>query len=101
MLLGALLAMAVVAAVPAIAQVTQGNSQQTRSGDSSQTITATGGGNNSSACRMVQGSNNTGNALNNTSVLQYASKGSAGVRGGDFTTSPNQNECVARGCDPQ
>src|SRR5947209_2108201 len=82
MLLGALLAMAVVAAVPAIAQVSQGNNQALRSGDSSQTITVTGGGNNSDACQGIQGINNTGNAVNNTSVLQYASDGKVGIGGG-------------------
>src|SRR5947209_14882787 len=105
MLLAALLAMAVVAAVPAIAQVTEHNEQATRSGDSSQTITSTGGGDNSNACQMVQGINNTGNALNNTSVLQYASDGKVGVGGvggaGNFTISPKQNEGVAKVCDEQ
>ena len=95
MLLAALLAMAVVAAVPAIAQVTQGNDQATRSGDSSQTITVTGGGDNSSACQMVQGVNNTGNALNNTGVLQYDSPGNVGVGGvggsGNFEMKPSQS----------
>src|SRR5438270_13891727 len=81
MLLAALLAMAVVAAVPAIAQVTQHNNQATRSGDSSQTITVTGGGDNSTACQGIQGINNTGNALNNTDVLQYFSDGDVGVGG--------------------
>ena len=98
MLLAALLAMAVVAAVPAIAQVTQGNSQQVRSGDSTQTITVTGGGDNSSACQGVQGINNTGNALNNTSVLQYDSPGKVGVGGvggsGNWEMKPSQsNSC--------
>ena len=95
--------MAIVAAVPAIAQVTQHNDQATRSGDSSQTITSTGGGDNSSACQMIQGVNNTGNALNNTSVLQYASDGKVGVGGvggaGNFTISPKQNEGVAKVCE--
>ena len=103
MLLAALLAMAVVAAVPAIAQVTQGNEQAARSGDSGQTITVTGGGDNSNACQDIQGINNTGNAINNTSVLQYASPGEVGVGGvggaGNFTISPKQNEGVAKVCD--
>ena len=91
MLLAALLAMAVVAAVPAIAQVTQGNEQAARSGDSSQTIDVTGGGANSNACQMVQGINNTGNALNNTSVLQYASPGEVGISGGTWEMKPKQS----------
>ena len=95
MLLAALLAMIVVAAVPAIAQVTQGNDQAARSGDSSQTITVTGGGDNSNACQGIQGINNTGNALNNTGVLQYASDGSVGVGGvggaGNWEMKPKQS----------
>ena len=105
MLLAALLAMAVVAAVPAIAQVGQSNDQALRSGDSGQTITVTGGGDNSSACQGIQGINNTGNAVNNTSVLQYASPGEVGVGGvggaGNFAISPKQNEGVAKVCDQQ
>ena len=72
MLLAALLAMAVVAAVPAIAQVSQSNEQGVDSGDATQNINETGGGANSNACQDVQGITNTGNATNNTSVLQYA-----------------------------
>src|SRR5947209_528577 len=91
MLLAALLAMTVVAAVPAIAQVSQGNDQALRSGDSSQTITVTGGGDNSSSCQGIQGINNTGNAVNNTNVLQYASSGEVEVGdSGNFEISPSQ-----------
>src|SRR5437868_4252294 len=91
MLLAALLAMIVVAAVPAIAQVTQGNDQAVRSGDSSQTITVTGGGDNSNACQGIQDINTTGNALNNTSVLQYASPGDVGISGGTWEMKPKQS----------
>jgi hypothetical protein len=90
MLLAALLAMAVVAAVPAIAQVTQTPEQQVESGDSSQTFTVTGGGDNSNACQGIQGISNTGNALNNTNVLQYASEGGVETSGGDFEIDPSQ-----------
>ncbi len=94
MLLAALLAMVVVAAVPAIAQVTQSNSQSNASGDSSQTFTVTGGGNNSNACQGIQGVNNTGSALNNTGILQYASTDGeieiGGIGGsGNFAISPS------------
>jgi hypothetical protein len=44
MLLAALLAMMLVTAVPAIAQVIQPPEQSVESGDSSQTMTVTGGG---------------------------------------------------------
>jgi hypothetical protein len=91
MLLAALLAMVVVAAVPAIAQITQGNEQEPESGDSSQTFTVTGGGDNSSSCQGVQGVNNTGNAVQNTSVLQYATPdGEVEVDdSGNFAISPS------------
>src|SRR3954469_12529823 len=89
MLLAALLAMAVVAAVPAIAQVTQTPEQEVESGDSSQNFTVTGGGNNSNACQGIQGISNTGNAVNNPNILQYASQGGVEVKGGDFEISPS------------
>ncbi len=98
MLLAALLAMVVVAAVPAIAQVTQSNEQSNKSGNSSQAFTVTGGGANSNACQGIQGVSNTGSALNNVGVLQYASDGSVGVSGGDFAISPEQNKNVPTVC---
>src|SRR5918911_167082 len=102
MLLAALLAIAVVAAVPAIAQVTQANEQEADSGDATQNFNVTGGGDNSSSCQMVQGIDNTGNATNNVSVLQYANDGAgAGVSGGDFEIDPTQNENVPKVCDQQ
>src|ERR687883_831655 len=102
MLLAALLAIAVVAAVPAIAQVTQTNEQEADSGDATQNVNVTGGGDNSNACQGVQGITNTGNATNNVSVLQYANDGAGvGVSGGDFEISPTQNENVQKVCDQQ
>ena len=74
MMLAALLAMVIVAAVPAIAQVTQENEQEAESGDATQNINVTGGGDNSNACQGVQGITNTGNATNNVGVLQYANE---------------------------
>jgi hypothetical protein len=99
MLLAALLAMVVVAAVPAIAQVTQTPEQGVESGDSSQNFTVTGGGDNSSSCQMVQGISNTGNAVNGVNVLQYASEGGVGAGGGDFEIDPSQNANVPKVCD--
>src|SRR5947209_8556682 len=89
MLLAALLAMVLVAAVPAIAQVTQSPEQEVKSGDSSQNFTVTGGGDNSSSCQGIQGINNTGNAVNGVNVLQYASEGGVEVSGGNFEISPS------------
>src|SRR3954470_11410922 len=91
MLLVALLAMLVVAAVPAIAQVTQSPEQGVESGDSSQNFTVTGGGDNSNACQGIQGISNTGNAVNSTNVLQYASSGEVAVDdSGNFEIDPSQ-----------
>src|ERR671938_1575404 len=102
MMLAALLAMAVLAAVPAIAQVSQESEQEPESGDATQNVNVTGGGDNSSSCQMVQGITNTGNATNNTSVLQYANDGAGvGVSGGNFEISPTQNENVPKVCDQQ
>ena len=102
MLLAALLAMVIVAAVPAIAQVSQENEQEAESGDATQNVNVTGGGDNSNACQMVQGITNTGNATNNTSVLQYANDGAGvGVSGGNFEIDPTQNENVPKVCDQQ
>jgi hypothetical protein len=50
--------------------VFQSSEQQVESGDSSQTFNVVGGGDNSNACQGIQGISNTGNAVNNTSVLQ-------------------------------
>jgi hypothetical protein len=101
MLLAALLAMVIVAAVPAIAQVTQTPEQGVESGDSSQNFTVTGGGDNSSSCQMVQGISNTGNAVNGVNVLQYASSGGVAAGGGDFEIDPTQNQNVPKVCDQQ
>ena len=92
MMLAALLAMAIVAAVPAIAQVTQESEQEVESGDANQNFTITGGGDNSNACQGVQGITNTGNATNNTSVLQYANEDveTELEDSGNFMISPSQ-----------
>ena len=91
MLLAALLAMVVVAAVPAIAQVSQSNEQGVDSGDATQNFNVTGGGDNSNACQGVQGITNTGNATNQTSVLQYANTDTEFEQddSGNFTISPS------------
>ena len=75
MLLAALLAMMIVAAVPAIAQISQENEQDADSGDLNQQSTITGGGDNSNQCVGQQITGNTGNAQNQTNILQYASEG--------------------------
>ncbi len=104
MLILAMLAMLVVAAVPALADrnnhhrfnndngVRQSNEQEVESGDATQNINVTGGGDNSNACQGVQGITNTGNATNNTSVLQVSNEDVGAVvdDSGNFTISPSQ-----------
>ena len=62
MLLAAVLAMVVVAAVPAIAQIGQEFEQETESGNVDQSFTVTSEGDNSNQCAGIQGVANTGNA---------------------------------------
>jgi hypothetical protein len=72
-MLAALLAMLVVAAVPAIAQIGQEGEQEAESGDVDQSFTVTSEGDNSNQCVGIQGVANTGNAQNQTSLIQYGS----------------------------
>src|SRR5919202_2531059 len=53
-----------------VPEITQENEQEVESGDATQNINVTGGGANSNQCAGVQGVTNTGNATNNTGVLQ-------------------------------
>ena len=120
MLLAALLAMVVVAAVPALAdnnghnnnhnnrhnnnngdgtEISQDNEQDVDSGDSTQNISVTGGGDNSNACQGVQGISNTGNATNQVGILQYANDNPEVEvdDSGNFTISPSSTTT----CDQQ
>ncbi len=97
MLLAALLAMVVVAAVPAIAQVSQGDfEQETETGGAGQSFTASNEGNNSNVCQGLQGVANTGTNQNFQAILQYANEDpGAGAGGGTFTISPeSETSCV-------
>jgi len=73
MMLAALLAMLVVAAVPAIAQVGQDFEQETESGDVDQSFTVSSEGSNGNQCVNVSGATNTGNLQTATGSIQYAS----------------------------
>ncbi len=81
MLLAALLAMLVVAAVPAIAQVEQGFDQESESGDLDQSAESTLSGDNSTQCVGDQLNGNTGNLQSESGVIQYASGGSPAASG--------------------
>ena len=73
MLLAALLAMLVIAAVPAIAQVTQDFDQEADSGDVDQSFNVSSSGSNGNQCVGITGNANTGNAQNQIDLIQYAS----------------------------
>ena len=93
MLLAALLAMLIVAAVPAIAQLSQEGEQDAESGELNQDSSATQEGDNSIQCANDQLVGNTGNAQTQNQAIQYASDGSPSPSG-DATITVNPNEDV-------
>jgi len=74
MLLAALLAMLIVATVPAIAQIGQESEQESESGEVNQTFEVSSTGDNSNQCANIQGVANTGNAQNQIDLIQYGSE---------------------------
>jgi hypothetical protein len=74
MLLAAVLAMVIVAAVPAIAQIGQESEQETESGEVDQSFEVSSTGDNSTQCAGIQGVANTGNAQNQIDLIQYGSE---------------------------
>ena len=68
-----MLAIALMVAVPAIAQVGQEGDQEAESGELDQTFTVTGEGSNGNQCVGINGIGNTGNPQNQTDLVQYAS----------------------------
>ncbi|MCA1718192.1 MAG: hypothetical protein LC781_15675 [Actinobacteria bacterium] len=74
MLLAAVLAMVIVAAVPAIAQIGQEAEQEAESGDVNQSFDVSSTGDNSNQCAGIQGVANTGNAQNQLDLIQYGSE---------------------------
>ncbi len=98
MLLAALLAMLIVAAVPAIAQIGQESEQESESGEVDQSFTVTSEGDNSNQCANIQGVANTGNAQNQTNLLQYGTEADDfefDEVGSNIDVSPsNSTECT-------
>ena len=70
--------------------VSQQNEQDVQSGDASQSINVTGGGDNSNQCAGVQGVTNTGNASNNTGVLQATPSNNNGFSDGNNRFNDNR-----------
>jgi hypothetical protein len=92
MLLAALLAMLIVAAVPAIAQIGQEAEQDAESGELNQDSSATQEGDNSIQCANDQLVGNTGNAQTQDQAIQYASEGSPSPAGtSTITVNPNED----------
>jgi hypothetical protein len=69
--LAAMLAIALILALPAMGQVTQENEQEGESADLDQSFEVTGSGDNSNQCAGIQGAGNTGNSQNVIDLLQY------------------------------
>ena len=100
MLLAALLAMLIVAAVPAIAQIGQESEQETESGEVDQSFEVAGSGDNSNQCANIQGVGQTGNAQNQLDLIQYGSEADDfefDEVGSDIAVSPENSAT----CDQQ
>jgi hypothetical protein len=93
MMVAAMLALVLVVAAPAIAQVTNAVGQEAESGNVTITGTATQSGNNSNQCVTPLQFGNTGSLQNGQAVLQYGSTqrgpfGNTELEGSTFTVSP-------------
>jgi hypothetical protein len=89
MMLVSMLALALVLAAPAIAQVTNAVGQEAESGAVTPSFTATQSGNSSDQCVTPLQFGNTGSLQNGQAVLQYGStSGDIGEGGSTFTFSP-------------
>ena|SRR3712207_4938824 len=102
MIRAAMLAMVLVlmAAIPALAQVTQEEEQEGESSDVDQSFEVTGSGDNSNQCVGIQGAANTGNSQNVIDLIQYVSAADDfefEEVGSDLTVSPTSTTS----CDQQ
>ena len=93
MMLAAMLALVLVVAAPAIAQVQQAIGQEDETGAFTANFTATQSGNNSSQCVAPEQFGNTGSLQNGQGFLQYGSTvegpfGNVELEGSTFTFSP-------------
>ena len=91
-MLAAMLALGLLLAVPALAQVTNAVGQGSETGDVTVKGTATQSGNNSSQCVTPLQFGNTGSLQNGQAVLQYRStSGDIEFGGSTFEFSPTLN----------
>jgi len=96
-LLGALVAMVVVAAAPALAQVSQEQSERRiTSGKSSPSFSVSNKGNNANLCPSGQQVGNTGQVANEQGAVQYDSKADdIDFSGSSLTITPSETaECT-------
>ena len=93
MMLAAMLAMAMVliAALPAIAQVTQGSEQEAESADLNQSVEGSLSGDNSSQCSNPQLTGNTGNAQTTNQAISYLGTDPSPSGSADITLTPNED----------
>ena len=97
MMLGAMLALALVAAAPAIAQVSEGFSERRiTSGAASPKTEISNKGNNVNLCPTGQQVTQTGNVANEQGTTQYQTKtDDIGFEGSDITLTPSETaECT-------
>src|ERR671932_736548 len=97
MMLGAIVAMVVVAAAPALAQVGQGFSERRdTSGTATPKVAISNKGNNVNLCAQLQQAVNTGQVLNEQGVAQYLTKtDDIDFTGSEIGLTPEETaECV-------
>ena len=96
MLLAAMVAIVLVAAAPAIAQVAQEFSEEdVESGGVAPVTEITNSGNNVSMCPTVHQSANSGNVQNAQGVVQYKSEAGIGIGGSSITfETESAGECT-------
>ncbi len=73
MVIAAMLAMLMMAAAPAIADIDQESEQETESGDVDQSFEVSSSGDNSNQCVGIQGVANTGNTQNQLDLVEFFS----------------------------
>ena len=104
MIMAMVLAMTLVVAIPALAQVSQEKEQETESGDVDQSFEATSEGDNSSQCANVQGTAQTGNSQNQLDLVQYESEADDfefEEVGSTITVNPNEDVDEVYSCTTQ
>ena len=97
MVLVAMLAMTLIVAAPAMAQIYQESKQEAESGEVDQSFEVSGSGDNSNQCAGIQGVANTGNAQNQIDLVEFFSLADDfefDEVGSDVDISPeNSTEC--------